>query len=346
MCSAAASLTLVLLLSDAAAAAADDDDDDGEAEGRARGKPEVFLAEATPQDCTTSMETMVCFRENEKGADPLYETHYFNYPLPKIIIAACSAKFIIMHLHRPTKGEIAFRRKKRKNTCEWPHEQYKKHVEQSCPPSKSKKEDFMIDQAVPSQVQQHPFSIQERSALCYTKDVLGICKQCGCRRNQPHLATKCYCDALKFTLKERDQSLLKGDNEGVKWIPCTISLQPMRESEMRASVINMPSLTQGQAFSNGPQQHNSNTCEHRGISQQALMPSSGTLADKAPSVVWKRNAHSATMYTRYRCPEFALMYTDDLESSNMDVATSIWSINIPESKNINIEKIKKFRLAR
>ena len=55
MCS--ASLTLIMLLLS---------DDASSAEERARGKPEVFLAEATPQDWTTSMETMAALGERDR----------------------------------------------------------------------------------------------------------------------------------------------------------------------------------------------------------------------------------------------------------------------------------------
>lgn len=136
---------------------------------------------------------------------------------------------------------------------------------------------------------------------------------------------------------------LKGDNYGAKWeSDSTCTLQPMKLSETGASVINMPSLLQGQAFSEPiPPLHGTHRLHHRsnsqpaasrGFSYPAPLPSDcscclrGQVGMGTTTTGWKRHAHSATMYTRYRSPEYALMYSD-LEYSSTSAASCVWSSN-------------------
>lgn len=136
----------------------------------------------------------------------------------------------------------------------------------------------------------------------------------------------------------------KGDNNSANWrqdwnldVP---SLQPMKITEQGASVINMPSLIQGQAFSDVPPLQLS----VRSISQPAAYsptppPSDcGSLRGQGAGTGWKRGAHSATMYTRYRSPEFALMYIDLEPSSSTDTTSCVQA-----SKNSESRKFDKLR---
>lgn len=125
--------------------------------------------------------------------------------------------------------------------------------------------------------------------------------------------------------------LLKGDNQSANWGQ-NGTCAPMKLSEVGASIINMPSLKQGQAFSDiSPLQGSGYKHHHRSSAQQASWQSPGSgQASLGPGQRlgsgWRRNAHSATMYTRYRSPEFALMYSD-LESAGAAAASCVWASN-------------------
>lgn len=140
----------------------------------------------------------------------------------------------------------------------------------------------------------------------------------------------------EFTPTKESVYMAVGDNQCSNKLStgawCEIpALQPMKQWEVAASVINMPSRSQiqGQSFSVSPRpqpppmQHHK---QHPGsISQPAISPCSysqcSTIpdSDQRPATSgrgWRRDTRSATMYTRYRSPElFSLMYSDQESST-------------------------------
>lgn len=149
----------------------------------------------------------------------------------------------------------------------------------------------------------------------------------------------------KFTPKGSEEKGANfGANFGANWsqgCTCSTSLQPMKVAEQGASIINMPSLLQGQAFSDIPPEGvKVHKLHHRSISQPASRGFSYPAAPtsscwqgqerprETETTGWRRGAHSATMYTRYRSPEFALMY-GDMESTT---ASCVWVLNNSECR--------------
>lgn len=157
----------------------------------------------------------------------------------------------------------------------------------------------------------------------------GALRDCGAFSRNYWTASVRVSNDEKFGSKFTPTCKKKGDNhgadrrpDGANWSPNVVSLQPMKLSELGASIINMPSLVQGQAFSEvvPPLQCSAHRQHHRSTAAgyPAPPPSDwGYLAGQGGRgrTGWKRGAHSATMYTRYRSPEFALMYLE-LEPSS------------------------------
>lgn len=195
----------------------------------------------------------------------------------------------------------------------------------------------------------------------HSEEKVGVCAHECCNCKNPVAVTgekiKVRENAGKFTpaaFLAGKGFLLKGDNHSANWDSAsTCRLQPMKLSETGASVINMPSLLQGQAFSDPipPLHHgsahrlrNSQPAASIEFSYPAPPPSDcsscclqGQFGMGTAGTGWKRRAHSATMYTRYRSPEYALMYSD-LESSSTSTASGVWASN-----DIGCRKFRKLR---
>jgi hypothetical protein len=194
------------------------------------------------------------------------------------------------------------------------------------------------------------------------KDVgMGVCgyKHCNCVVNEEKKsgASKAEIIALKITplsFLAENGYLLKGGNEVANWEQGnTWSLQPMRLSEPGASIINMPSLLQGQTLAGKRQQSTSSqpVC-HPSLTSPAVPPLPGDCCSccfhgqarprsTSMGTEWRRGAHSTTMYTRYRSPEYALMHADlnSTSSSTTNSESSIWAT----SNYRNFQKMRNLR---
>ena len=188
---------------------------------------------------------------------------------------------------------------------------------------------------------------------------MGICGYKRCDGQQ-----KGYCgNAVKFTPLNFLAGNKKGDNRGAnrRGSGSTCTVQPMRLSEPAASVVNMPSLLQGQDFSDPifPPLHTGGRRQHRRSNSQpatlrlglpltywgqvpgecsCCLRGRGVSASSSVTTGWRRGVHSATMYTRYRSPEYALMYGDLESMTTASTGSSEW----PVSKCRKIENISKF----
>ena len=270
-----------------------------------------------------------------------------------------------------------------KPSCCWSKEQYRKQVERIKiltahyrPENENGPLDFKITSLclqegcrgrANSEVSLEQFSLGNEGHGLSQRHVHGAGNHSNgeeIERNLKYAKKDYHCDAVNCNPGKMSQKftpanyhgtsgqLLISDNEGANGSPDSLwaSLQPMKLStETGASIINMPSPMQGQAFSNIssplPDSGHSFKLHHRNTAQPvvqgiSLAPScydssqrhSGTGGRRG----WRRNAHSATMYTRYKCPEFALMYSD-LEASTAS------TLCLGASDSFDHKGIKKFR---
>lgn len=191
---------------------------------------------------------------------------------------------------------------------------------------------------------------------------------CGYKHSSdpPERLQKKCCNKVKNARKVTPVNFLDGseecDNQGANQMgsgsTCAmLPLQPMKLSEPGASVVNMPSLLQGQDFSDPPS-GTGKLYHRRSNSQPANLgftcsPTWGQLPgecschlrgqvknDSTTATGWRRGTHSATMYTKYRSPEYALMYgeLEPMATTSAVSGSSEW----PANSYSKIEKIRKF----